>query len=268
MTRIKTGYDRRRILQGMAGGVAAAGAMTLFGPAVHAAKTIKIGYVSPKSGPLAAFAEADDFVLGEFRKSVKDGLKLGSQVYQVEIITKDSQSNPNRAAEVTKELITRDNVGLVLVGATPETNNPVSTQCELEQIPCLSSVAPWQTNFIARQANPGDPKSWKPFDYTFHYFWGLEDVIGVFTGMWNQVATNKSVGALFPNDGDGNAWGDKVVGFPPVLAKQGFTLTDPGRFQNLTDDFSAQISAFRGANAEIVTGVVIPPDFTTFATWS
>ena len=180
MTRIKTGYDRRRILQGMAGGIAAAGGMTLFGPAVHAAKTIKIGYVSPKSGPLAAFAEADDFVLGEFRKSVKDGLKLGSQVYQVEIVTKDSQSNPNRAAEVTKELITRDNVGLVLVGATPETNNPVSTQCELEQIPCISSVAPWQTNFIARQANPGDPKSWKPFDYTFHYFWGLEDVIGGF----------------------------------------------------------------------------------------
>ena len=82
--------------------------------------------------------------------------------------------------------------------------------------------------------------------------------------MWNQVSTNKSVGALFPNDGDGNAWGDKVVGFPPVLAKQGFKLTDPGRFQDLTDDFSAQISAFRGANAEIVTGVVIPPDFTTF----
>ena len=56
MTRIKTGYDRRRILQGMAGGITAAGGMTLFGPAVHAAKTIKIGYVSPKSGPLAAFA--------------------------------------------------------------------------------------------------------------------------------------------------------------------------------------------------------------------
>ena len=86
----------------------------------------------------------------------------------------------------------------------------------------------------------------------------------MFTGMWSQVSTNKSVGALFPNDGDGNAWGDKVVGFPPVLAKEGYKLTDPGRFQNLTDDFSAQIAAFRGADAEIVTGVVIPPDFTTF----
>ena len=264
MKTIMSAYDRRKVLRGLAGGAAAVSATTLFGPAVHAAKPIKIGYVSPKSGPLAAFAEADDFVLGELRKSVKDGVKLGSQTYQVEVITKDSQSNPNRAAEVAKELITRDNVGIIVVGATPETNNPVATQCELEQIPCISSVAPWQTNFIARQANPGDPKTWKPFDYSFHYFWGLEDVIGVFTGMWSQVSTNKSVGALFPNDGDGNAWGDKVVGFPPVLAAQGYKLTDPGRFQNLTDDFSAQIAAFRGANAEIVTGVVIPPDFTTF----
>jgi branched-chain amino acid transport system substrate-binding protein len=257
--------DRRDVLKAAAGGVAAAGAASLFSPAVHAAtKPIKIGYVSPKSGPLAAFAEADDFVLGNFRAFAKDGIKIGSQTYPVEVVTRDSQSNPNRAAEVAKELITRDNVSLMVVGATPETNNPVSTQCELEQLPCISSVAPWQTNFIGRQANPGDPTSWKPFDYTFHYFWGLEDVIGVFTGMWNQVSTNKSVGALFPNDGDGNAWGDKVVGFPPVLSAQGFKLTDPGRYQDLTDDFSAQIAAFRSGNDEIITGVMIPPDFTTF----
>ena len=258
------GIDRRHILQSIAGAIAATGAMTLFGPAVRAAKPIKIGYVSPRSGPLAAFAEADDFVLGEFRKFTKDGLKVGSQIYPIEVVTKDSQSNPNRAAEVAKELITRDNVLIILVGATPETNNPVATQCELEQIPCISSVAPWQTNFIGRQANPADPKGWKPFDYTFHYFWGLEDVIGVFTGMWRQVATNKSVGALFPNDADGNAWGNMTIGFPPALTAQGFKLTDPGRFQNLTDDFSSQISAFRGADTEIVTGVIIPPDFTTF----
>jgi branched-chain amino acid transport system substrate-binding protein len=261
-SRTNSGLSRRIFLQGVGGGVLAGSLMPA--PSIAAAKTLKIGYVSPKSGPLAAFAEADDFVLGEFRKAIKDGIKIGADTYQIEVVTKDSQSNPNRAAEVTKELITRDNVGLVLVGATPETNNPVATQCEIEQVPCISSVAPWQTNFIARQANPGDPKSWKPFDYTFHYFWGLEDVIAVFTGMWTQVSTNKSVGALFPNDGDGNAWGDKVVGFPPVLAKQGYKLSDPGRFQNLTDDFSAQIAAFRAAEAEIVTGVVIPPDFTTF----
>jgi branched-chain amino acid transport system substrate-binding protein len=78
------------------------------------------------------------------------------------------------------------------------------------------------------------------------------------------LETNKSVGGLFPNDGDGNAWGDEVVGFPPVLEKQGYRLTDPGRYQNLSDDFSAQIAAFKGAEVEILTGVMLPPDFTTF----
>ncbi len=126
-------------------------------------------------------------------------------------------------------------------------------------------MAPWQPWFIGRQANPaGGPPAWKPFNYTYHFFWGLEDVIAVFTNMWSQVSTNKSVGGLFPNDGDGNAWGDKQVGFPPVLDKQGYKLTDPGRYQNLTDNFSAQITAFKNASCEIVTGVVLPPDFTTF----
>ncbi len=55
-----------------------------------------------------------------------------------------------------------------------------------------------------------------------------------------------------------------MVGFPSKLAELGYTLTDPGRYQNLTDDFSAQITAFKNANCEIVTGVVLPPDFTTF----
>ena len=46
----------------------------------------------------------------------------------------------------------------------------------------------------------------------------------------------------------------------------GFTLTDPGRFQNGTQDFSAQIAAFKKDDVEIVTGVVIPPDAKTFLT--
>ena len=41
-------------------------------------------------------------------------------------------------------------------------------------------------------------------------------------------------------------------------------VVDPGRYPNLTDDFSAQISAFKSEKVEIVTGVPIPPDWTTF----
>ena len=199
------------------------------------------------------------------RKRPRRGIKVGNATVPVEVVVKDSQSNPNRAAEVAKDLIVQDKIDLMLVASTPETTNPVSTQCEIEEVPCISTVAPWQPWFIGRQANPaGGPPAWKGFNYTYHFFWGLEDVIAVFTNMWSQLATNKSVGGLFPNDGDGNAWGDKVVGFPPVLDKGGYKLTDPGRYQNLTDNFSAQIAAFKSANCEIITGVVLPPDFTTF----
>ena len=258
------GIDRRTLLKSSA----AAGATFATGiamPAIAQTRAVKLGYVSPQTGPLAAFAEADNFIIANFKEATKAGIKLGNATVPVEVVVKDSQSNPNRAAEVAKDLIVQDKIDLMLVASTPETTNPVSTQCEIEEVPCISTVAPWQPWFIGRQADPaGGPPAWKNFNYTYHFFWGLEDVIAVFTNMWSQVPTNKSVGGLFPNDGDGNAWGDKQVGFPPVLAKDGYKLTDPGRYQNLTDNFSAQIGAFKSANAEIVTGVVLPPDFTTF----
>ena len=249
---------RRHLIRSSAAAGLALAAPRLAAPALAQGAKIRIGYVSPQSGPLAAFAEADSFVVDHFLKSPAGA--------NFEVLVRDSQSNPNRASEVAKRLIIDDEVSLILVASTPETTNPVSATCENEGVPCISTVAPWQPWFIGQQGNPGDPESWQAFDYAYHFFWGLEDVISTFTGMWNQIETNKSVGGLFPNDGDGNAWGDPQVGFPPVLAAQGYTLTDPGRFQMLTDDFSAQIAAFRAANAEIVTGVVIPPDLATFWT--
>ena len=256
--------DRRALVKGALASGAGLAATAVFAPAVHAAKTLKLGYVSPQTGPLAAFAEADNFVISNFTNTMRGGLKIGNDSYPIEVVVKDSQSNPNRAADVARELIVANKIDLMLVASTPETTNPVSTMCEVEDVPCVSTLAPWQPYFIGRQQNPGSPSSWKPFNSTFHFFWGLEDVIAVFTNMWGQLATNKSVGGLFPNDGDGNAWGDKQVGFPPVLEKLGYKLTDPGRYQNLSDNFTAQITAFKRDNCEIVTGVVLPPDFTTF----
>ncbi len=257
----RRGLSRRRFLHRAAlgtAGLAAAGQLGRLRPA-RAAEAIRIGYVSPATGPLAPFAEADEFILGGIRAVLKDGLEIGGTAHPVEILRKDSQSNPNRAAEVASELILGEHVNLMVVASTPETTNPVSDQCELNEVPCISTVAPWQPWFFPRGGNPATG-----FEYTYHFFWGLEDVIAVFTDMWGKLDTNKVVGGLFPNDGDGNAWGDPKLGFPPVLASQGYRLIDPGRYQNLSDDFTAQISAFKQGGCEIITGVVIPPDFTTF----
>jgi branched-chain amino acid transport system substrate-binding protein len=253
------GLTRRRALQ-LAGATTLTGLAPVF-PARAASRPIKVGYVTPTTGPLAPLAEADDYVLKAVRETLKEGVANPAGKVSVEILIKDSQSNPNRAAEVAGELILQDNVDLMVVGATPENSNPVCDQCELNGVPCISTTTPWQPWFFGRGGDPA-----KGFDWTYHYFWGLEDIIEVFTSIWNQVPTNKVVGLFLANDGDGNAWGDAKLGLPPALTKMGFTVIDPGRFQPFQADYSAQIAAYKKANVEIVAGVPTPPDFKNFWT--
>jgi len=251
--------QRRRVLQ-TAGALALGGSLPLaFGQ--DTGRKIKIGYVTPQTGPLAGFGEVDSFVLQGINAAFKNGISVAGVNHPVEIIVKDSQSNPNRAADVAAELILKNGIDLMLVGSTPENTNPVSDQCELNGVPCISTTCPWQPWFFGRG---GDPK--KGFEWAYHFFWGLEDIIAVFTNMWKDLPTNKVVGLLLANDGDGNAWGDEKLGLPPALKAKGFSVVDPGRYQPFQADFSAQIAAFKKANVEIVCGVPTPPDFKNFWT--
>ncbi len=255
-----TKTTRRHVMAGLAAGVAAP-AILRSTRAYAQSPTIKVGFVTPSTGPLAGFAEADDYILEGLRAHFAGGVENNGKSYNIEIIKKDSQSNPNRAAEVAAELILDDEVDIITAAATPDTTNPVADQAEINEIPCITTDAPWQPYFFGRGGNPAEG-----FAYTYHFFWGLEDVIANFTGLWDDAGVAKKVGGLFPNDADGNAWGHPELGLPTPLAAQGFELTDPGRYQPLTDDFSNYISAFKDAGCEIITGVMIPPDFGTF--WS
>ncbi len=248
--------SRRSTLKKL-GGLGAA-AMLPF-PAAHAASSLKVGFVSPQTGPLAVFAESDAFLLQQVRKALEGGVTLAGRKYPVEIIYKDSQSSSNRAADVTAELILKDQVDIVVAASTPTTTNPVADQCELNGVPCITNGTPWQSYFFGRGGKPDTG-----FEWTWHYFWGLDEIIGVFTHLWDQLPTNKVVGGLWPNDSDGNAWTDPNVGFPPALSKIGYKLVDPGHYQSPSDNFSAYIGAFKEKGVGIVTGVVPPPDFANF----
>ena len=222
---------------------------------------VTVGYVTPQTGPLAAFGEADAFVQEHIQRAIGQGIRIGNRTHPVQILSRDSQSNPSRAAEVASELILRERVDLITAAAAPDTVNPVADQAEVNEVPCVTTNCPWQPYFFGRR---GDPQ--RGFEWTYHFFWGLEDVIGAFLDLWSGTETNKLVGGLFPNDADGNAWGDARLGLPPALAQNGYRLIDTGRFQPFSNDFSAQISAFRAANVQIVTGNLTPPDFATFWT--
>ena len=248
--------------------VAAAASASLVGCSIGgggaSGEVIKIGYVTPRTGALAAFGEADTYVLDEMTKYFADnGVTLadGSK-HQVEIIAKDTQSDSKRASDVASELILKDNVSMILVSSTPDTVNPVSDQCEANQIVCISTVAPWQAYYFGRQKDPANPVDFK---WTYHFFWGLEDITAVYSDMWKQAGvTSGSAAELWPNDPDGIAWSDEKLGFPPVVTASGLTNNNPGLYANGTTDFSAQISQYKAENSQVLLGVPIPPDFITF----
>jgi branched-chain amino acid transport system substrate-binding protein len=230
-------------------------------PANAQSKAIKLGLVSPHTGPLAGFGEADAFILDQVKTTLAKGLQVGGKTYPIEIVIKDSQSSGTRAAEVASELILHDKVDLLLAQGAPDTTNPVADQAEVNEVPCVTTNCPWQPYFFGRN---GDPK--KGFTWTYNFFWGLEDVIAAYLPLWDSAPTNKVMGGLFPNDADGNAWGDPQRGLPPALTQAGYKVIDPGRYQVMNNDFTSQITRFKEAGAEIVVGNMIPPDFSTF--WS
>src|SRR5213080_1891374 len=104
-------------------------------------------------------------------------------------------------AGFASELTLGDKVDLIVASATPDTTNPDADQAEVNEVPCITTNCPWQPYFFGRKGDPA-----KGFTWTYHFFWGLEDVIGAFLALWDSAPTNKIVGGLFPNDADGNAW--------------------------------------------------------------
>jgi branched-chain amino acid transport system substrate-binding protein len=223
------------------------------------ADVIKIGFISPRSGPLGSFGESDPYVLGVARKALANGLIVGGKKHGVEIIDRDSQSDPARASQLAKALINSDNIDFMLTTSTPEVVNPVSDACEAAGVPCLSTQLPWESWFFGRGAKPGDAS---PFKWTYHFAFGVTEVANVYINMWNgPVQTNKRVGVMYPNDADGNAIRAHLV---PMLEKAGFTIFDPGGYEDGTTDYSSQIAKYKEANVQIFTGAPIAPDFATF----
>ena len=253
-----TQLSRRTILK--SGG---AGAFSLTFPVMaraQSAGTIKIGFVTPATGPLSLFGETDGFAVAQIEALLADGLDVGGQKYDVEILKRDAQSDPNKAAERVGDLILNDGIHLMIPASTTDVINPVADQAELNEVPCISTASPWQAFVMPRGGAE------KPFNWTYHFFWGLEDALGTFVGLWNSIETNKTVGMLFPQNTDGETWGNTDYGLPVPTLAAGYEVTTPGYFQPRTHDFTAQIAEFKAAGCDIIGGITYPDDLKTFAT--
>ena len=245
---------RRRFLKQSAA-LAAAG---IAAPAVFAANdTLRVGYLTHRTGPFAPFAEADGFILDSAAKALAGGLEVGGKRYKVELLARDDQSNPDRQSNLAAELINKDGIELMLGQAT--IGPGISQQCESNGVPCITTMSPWQAWMFPMK---GDPS--KGFSSVFHFFWGIDDIANVYLDVWKDLKLPKVLGCAFENTLPGNAMGDLKGGMPAMFAKAGYKIIDTGKYAPGTDDFSAQIQAFKKEGAEIVTGLFAPPEWASF----
>jgi hypothetical protein len=64
-------FTRRKFRQTTAAGSAVLATSSLAAPAIAQQAAVKLGYVSPQTGPLAGFGEADKFVIDSFLATTK-----------------------------------------------------------------------------------------------------------------------------------------------------------------------------------------------------
>lgn len=215
---------------------------------------ILIGRPNPTTGPIASFGEptpwVDDRAVAEINRDGGIYLKEMGKKVPIKVKILDTESNPTKAGEIASRLIVKDKVDLMVFYHTPDTVNPVSSICERYRVPGISLDSPLEPWLEGGS-----------YHWVYHAFWSVEkDIVPVYTGMWEEVKTNKVVGILMANDPDGVAWS---AVFKKVGGAMGYSFVDLGRFPYFNKDFSAFISAWKKENVEILLGNTIPPDFAT-----
>jgi len=224
--------------------------------------TITLGYVAPFTGSLAGFASADRFVVDTIRSTpaYARGFKVGGKTYQVNIIATDSQSDPNRASQLSRQLILNNNVDMLLTSSTPETVNPVAVVAQTQGVPCAATNDPWESWYAGLGGNPANPTA--KFQYCTLFFFGLHDLHECFVPMWNRLpASSKNVACMYPNDADGNAF--RAV-LPPLIEAAGYTPIDGGAYADGATDYTTMIRRFKADDCQYFSNCPLPPDFNIF----
>jgi branched-chain amino acid transport system substrate-binding protein len=227
--------------------------------------TIKIGYITPRTGPLAGFSESDPYVLSKIRATTQfaKGITIGGKRYSFSIKIVDSQSTSNRAAQVAQQLALSTKVDLILTSSAPETTNPVAAAAQQYHVPCLATVVPWESWYAGLGGDPLKPT--KGYEYCTMFFFGMEQFGGTFLPMWERIQektkADKIFAGVYPNDADGNAF---RAGFPRLAEAAGYKFVTGGAYTDGTTTYSSMIENFKAHNCAFFNNCPLPPTFNTF----
>jgi branched-chain amino acid transport system substrate-binding protein len=230
---------------------------TTVSAAAEEGREIKIGSVSPVTGVLAVFGQAEEWSRQLALKTLGDGIVLGDgKKHKISISVVDTQSDSNRAAQVTSDLVMNEKVDMLVVSGTPDTVNPACDQAEALECPLVALNNPWQAFIFGRGATLDTVYKW-----TYGVFFGADQEVGCQDSVFKKVQTNKKLALLLNNTTDGNTFAQL---WKPAFEKLGYQVTFPSQYQPGSEDFTAQIAEFKKAGCELMTGQQLASDFTNF----
>jgi branched-chain amino acid transport system substrate-binding protein len=227
------------------------------GAAGDAPEFIKIGVPTPITGNIAGFGIGTPYMeeLAVQAVNAQGGIYIEEYDKKIplKIFVVDTESDPTKASEVTRQLIENEDVDILLARHTPNTTVPVAILGEQFGIPTISNGCP-----------TGPLQEAGPYNWVFHSFWDVDDALDNFVGMWKELGYGPGsvIGFLFPNDSDGLAWAGKATA---LCEREGFVISDPGQYPIGNQDWTAIINKFKTDKVQIIVGDDVAPDFTSFS---
>ncbi|MFI8951976.1 ABC transporter substrate-binding protein [Streptomyces sp. NPDC053750] len=217
-----------------------------------------LGVVAPLTGRLAPLGSPLSYVLRRLAPRLTQ-LRGGGRRREVNVVVRDSRSDPGAARQAVRDLAETDGAHLVITMAGTRVLPAVAAACEELRVPCVSTTFPWQAYVHTRGAGPGHRFRW-----TYHFAWGLDDIAGVFADLWELAGGRSAVGCLWNDDLQGSLLRHDRHGFAPVTSPRGHTLVDLGAYGEPADGFQAQVSRMREHGADLVTSAATATDLALF----
>jgi len=228
---------------------------------------VLLGATLPESGIFAGFgqqgfgmqAAVDDW------NDTYGGVTIGGETWEVELIIKNNESDPNNVGPQSQDLVLTDGVHALLSPNAPcdlhDPTTQVATDYGVPSIICGGPFEPW---FHGSQNNTAPPYTWfsgfaigepQPAPknvpgYTMVDTWFLYmDAVGALNN------TNGIAGVFASSDSDGTGW---YEAFPDLMTDYGMTVVgvneSVGFFPLTTTDYYSMVNYWKTHNVEILWG--------------
>jgi branched-chain amino acid transport system substrate-binding protein len=223
-------------------------------------REVKVGVIIPVTGYLALFGVSDKWSLGLVQKHLGDSFVLGDgKKHKVSWLLRDTQSDSNRAAQVTSDLFLNDKADISCVAGGPDTVNPSADMAETSGMPLLMVNNIWEAFIFGRGGKIDTQYKW-----VWGQFLGVDQCVQASLQVCNKIQSNKVVSVLESNTADGQAWLTPGTGIIDVFTKGGYKTIYPGPYNKGTEDYSSLIGAFKSAGCEIHMGSNPGTDFPNY----